>query len=360
MLFGPALPGAPNPSAPQDATQDAPTADPLLERLLPRFRSLPIEERARIAERAYQEALRAEHPLARAAAALEADAGGLEVLERDLRRNYEARRYAPALKLKTRYLDPSAKDWRKTHERFFPRFAPPERSGRWGWDYGRDALLSPQEASTPEQRLKALLSGNWPDPGRLAALAEARFDHDPAWNPVADYFAHHYRDRKGRVYTGMRLGDVWGSGREIEVSDVEAVAYLRLIAGESKPVSPIPKKLHEPIYQRIAASFAAWRDYHQLRQALAARLCAEGSPPLAYRGLTERLDQVWTELGHDPERALPLLRRSVDRASFFAAAKAVPAEQHAPPEARAGLGPWLRAAAERVCREEGLLGLGRR
>ncbi|MBL7007879.1 MAG: hypothetical protein ISR76_02700 [Planctomycetes bacterium] len=341
--------------------QDPPPSDPLLERLLPRFHSLPAEEQQRLVERAYQAALGADHPLARAAAALEGAAGGLAVLEADPQRSYSASQFAPALKLGTTVLERDSSSWKRTHQRFFPLFPLPDRSGVWEWDYGRNALLKPAVAPSPEQRLKALLAGDWPDPGRLAALAEARFDGDGGMDAAADYFAHHYRDRDGRVYSGMRLDDVWGSGREIEVSDVEAIAYLRLLGGDDRLQSPIPARLHDGIYRRISDAFAGWRDYRQLRQALAARLCAEAAElPLAYRGLSERIDQVWGELGHDPERVLELLRGANDRPQFFAAVAAVAAEDKAAPEERAGLGPWLRLAAETTCREEGLLGLGRR
>ncbi len=355
-------------STPVSATADggAPVQDPapqdsVVQRLLPRFRSLPPEEQDRVVARAYQAALALDHPLARAAAALESGADALPVLDADPARSYAAEVYAPALKLKTSVIPPTTSRWKRAHKRFFPRFPLPDRAGSWQWDHGRNALIRPETALSAEQRLLALLAGNWPEPGRLAALAEARFDDQPELDPVADYFGHHYRDRDGRVYAGMRLGDVWGSGQEIEVSDVEAIAYLRLIAKENRLQSPIPGRLHDRIYQRISASFEAWREHHQLRRALALRLCREGTElPLAYRGLSERVDQAWVELGHDPARAAALLAQSGDRPSFFAALSALPADQKAAPEERAGLGPWLRQAAVDVCREEGLLGLGRR
>jgi hypothetical protein len=343
------------------AGQDPAATDLLVERVVGRFRSLSAEEQERIAERAYRAALASDHALARVAAALEAGAAGLPVIAADPRRQFDARRYAPALKLDTTFLERGEEPWEEAHEIFFPRFPLPVRDAVWEWDAGRNALVRPLVPLSPEKRLEALLRGSWPHPGRLEALAEARFDDRGELDPLAEYFRHHYRDRAGRVFVGMRLEDVWGSGREIEVSDVEAVAWLRRIAGETKPVSPIPGKLHDPIYRRIAADFERWRDYRQLRQALAASLVA--SPPelpLAYRGLAERLEQTWQDLGHDPGRALALLRATEDRPGFFAAAGAVPPEERAAPVERAGLPAWLRQAAETVCREEGLLGLGRR
>lgn len=367
LSFAGATLAAPAPAAPPARSAQDPGAangsaeDPLLARLLPRFRSLPAAEQVRIAEACYQRALAAEHPLARAAAALEGGGVDRQVLDPDPRRAFDASRYAPALQLVTRHAEPGETAWEQVRAEFFGRNAPPDPGAAWEWDYGRNALIRPRTALPPEARLVALLAGRWPEPDRLAALAEASLDHDSARDAVADYFAHHYRDRAGVVFAGIRLDDAWGSGREIEVSDVEAVAWLRTVAQEDRVRSPIPAKLHDPIYTRISESYAVWREYRTLRRALAVRLCStDAEPPPVYRALAERLDQAWVELGHDPARALELLRRSTDRPSFFAALAVLPAEARPPVEERAGLAPLLRAAASETCRVEGLLGLGRR
>ncbi|RMH01150.1 MAG: hypothetical protein D6702_12185 [Planctomycetota bacterium] len=343
------------------SAQVSAVADPVRERALRRFRDLADEDRQRLLDRAYELALSVPHPLARAAAGLEAAAGRLSVADPDPARAFAPERYAPALHLRTRVQEPGDPVWEQTARALFAGRRPPDRDRIWEWDPGRRLLLRPRRPAQPEQRLARMFAGDWPDPSRLTALAEAALQGDSPADPVADYFRHHYRDREGRVFAGIRLVDAWNSGRKIEVSDVEAVAFLRLIQDRGDVRSPIPARLHDPIYRRIAAAYAAWREAAELRRALAVRLCSDREPPRpVYSALSEAIDSAWVRLGHDPARASALLARHPDRRSFFAAIQDLPEEEIAPPEDRAGLAGFLRWAVEEACREEGLLRLGRR
>lgn len=345
--------------------QGAP-ADPAREALLERFSALAEAEQEALVERVYRAVLRAEHPLAAAALRLEQAAAEAAAAEPD--RHFDPERYAPALGLKTRVLRPSEAAWKKVQKQYFGKTPLPLRDAAWGYEFGRNRLLRPTTVPAPAARLAALYDGRWPEPSRLAALAEAALDHDAGLDSACDYFEHAYRDRDGRVYAGMRLYDLWNSGRELEISDVEAVAWLQTVASEHQVRSPIPKQQHGPIYARIRDSFQQVRQYQTLRQALAARhLDPNAAVPALFQGQESFLDQVWALYDHDPAALRRELERVADRDQVLAELSARLADppggaaaQQARLQARAELAPALAAAARAALKDEGLLGLGRR
>ncbi len=339
--------------------------------ILERFRDLPAEEQERVTAAVWAAICAQDHPGCRAAAqlSLHPRVAAAPRLEPDPARAYAADEYAPALKLKTKVWQPDEGPWRTLHRSFFgQRKTPPPPPGRWRWDPGRDALIRPAQPSAPEEDLLAALRGQWPPDGRVQAWALGALDAHPDRNPVADYFEHAYRNREGGIYSGIRLWDVWDSGRTFEVSDVEAIAWLRTIGQDGATVSPIPAARHPQIYARIKASFAEWRDYWTLRQALAVRMLAPWEHPDAlFAGATATLDEAWLQCEHDPERMNALLAAHPGRDAFFQAVAAESARLRALPEApaawsagaaaRSGLSARIAEAALQAVREEGLLGL---
>ncbi len=346
--------------------------DPRESRLLGRLADLPAAEQERIAAALAARQLAWEHPLCRAAAALQ-EAPRLQAARRlapEPARAFDATEYAPALRLRTVVWQPQDPAWKSIHRSLLGRRTPPPPPPeRWAWDPGRDALIEPAAAIAPDQGILAGFRGGWPPDGRVTAWALGALDELPELNPVADYFEHAYRNRGGGIYAGIRLWDVWDCGREFEVSDVEAIAWLRTIGGDTSTVSPIPGARHSEIYARIKASFAAWRVPWSLRQALAARMLQPWqAPEPLFAGATELLDTAWVLCEHDPARMNALLAAHPGRDAFLAAVRAEAERVRALPEApaawsrgweaRASLAAALADAAAEVLREEGLLGLG--
>ncbi|KAA3604994.1 MAG: hypothetical protein DWQ01_20540 [Planctomycetota bacterium] len=339
-------------------------------RILERFADFPDAEKARVVKRIYQAALEADHPMARAAKVLEEDAqlAALEVLDPEPSRHYDPERYAPALQLRTKIETPKSQRWKRLEKHFFRVIPLPVRDRNWQYDYGRNALLHPEKPLSPTEQLQRLMAGQWPEPGRIAALAEAVLDHDAGRDAIADYFQHHYRDRNGRVYRGIRLEDVWGSGRELEVSDVEAIAWLRLIAKENRVTSPINSSLHRRIYGRISDSFADWRDYRLLRQGLAWRLeQPDHELPIWFSSIGDSVNLAWAYVGHDPHRMRNLLKTHPTRQRFFQhleQALEQPGDQAEAWRNELDLRPQLPVVLANAVRQqlrlEGLFGLGRR
>jgi hypothetical protein len=342
-------------------------------RILERFRDLPAEEQSRITGAIWAAALALEHPCSRSAARLAQHprVSSAPTLDPDLGRAFAAAEFAPALGLKTKTWQPSDNTWRLLHRSFFgQRRPPPPAADLWAWDPGRDSLIRPGQPPTPELEVLAALRGTWFPDARLRAWALGALDAQAELNPVADYFEHAYRNRDGGVYAGIRLWDVWDSGRTFEISDVEAIAWLRAIGGDSSTVSPIPGTRHLEIYARIKDSFAGWREHWTLRQALAARMLApwERPDPL-FAGAADALDAAWVLCEHDPERMNAWLAAHPSRDAFLASIAAesarlrqlpeTPASWTAGWEARASLQSTLADSALTILRDEGLLGISR-
>lgn len=342
-------------------------------RALERLAELPDEERGRIADAVFDAVLACGHPLAAAAQALRDHprTAAAPRLPPDPARAYDPQEYAPALKLRTRVFQADDAAWKSVHRRLLGgRTPPPWPAERMRWDPGRDALIVPATPPAPAATVSALLAGCWPPDGRVACWAEAALDEDSGRNPAADYFEHAYRNRDGGVYAGIRLADVWDCGREFEVSDVEAIAWLRLVGGGTALVSPIPGAQHREIYRRIEASWVDWRAYWSLREALASRMLEPWTDPdPMWRGARDLLDEAWSLRAHDAGQMNAWLRAAPERASFLAAVRAESAaaadeaelaRRDAARAARASLAAAIRDAARDALRAEGLYGFGLR
>lgn len=340
-------------------------------RILERFRDLPPEEQSRITEALWTAAMALEHHVCQAATHLagQARGGKAPILDPEPGRAFPAAEFAPALGLKTKVWQPSDNAWRMLHRSFFgQRRPPPAAPDLWAWAPGRDALVRPAQPPGLDAEVLAAMRGTWQPDARLRAWALGALDTDEALNPVADYFEHAYRNRDGGVYAGIRLWDVWDSGRTFEISDVEAIAWLRAVGGDTTTVSPIPGERHLEIYARIKVSFAGWRDHWSLRQALAARMLApwERPDPL-FAGAADMLDAAWVLCEHDSERMNAWLAAHPGRDAFLQAVAAESARVRALPEppatwtagwaARANLQAALAESAMTIVRDEGLTGL---
>lgn len=344
--------------------------DSLQERILERFEYFSETEQEAILKRTYRAALEAPHPLAKAAHYLENDPqlAKLPKFQYDAERNFDAATYAPALGLKTKALTNKSSSWKKAHKNFFKVLPLPEHGATWEYDYGRNGLIPPQETLSRKERLRKLMNGQWPDPGRIAALTAATLDHRTNLDPVADYFEHHYRDRSGRVYTGMRLYDVWGSGREIEVSDVESIAYLRNIAHDNRLRSPIPGRYHNRIYAQISKSFEEWRDYRVLVEGLALRLeSPQAELSIWFTSIGAQVDEAWALVFHDPPAMRKLLETAATRKEFFQQLERATLNPEGGRDAlferveeRPRVHEIVAHAVHQQLKLEGLLGLGRR
>lgn len=347
------------------------TLDPV-DAVLRRFDSLPEDEQKLVAAEMLAAVLASEHQVLAAAARVAEHPRVRDAahLAQDPARAWDAQEYAPALKLKTKLLDRKKPTWRKICRDFLGNQVP-KPATTWTWDSGRNGLIRPLEPISLRLQVESLLRGRWPADAYFTAAADGALDTRAELDAPADYFAHHYRDRSGRVYQGITLYAMWASGRELEVSDVEAVAWLRRVEGRNDVVSPIPAKLHNPIYDKISLGFAEVREEQMLRGAIAARLIdPTATLPPVLAAMSDVIDQGWVAMRHDPERMAELLTGCEDRPTAISAlVKAAVAdseedsgtdERARHQDARANFATAISEAAFDAARNAGLLGFGRR
>jgi hypothetical protein len=340
------------------------------QNIMRRFDGLPEDEQTRIATELQQQVLDLENPLCEAARLLLNDRK-----LRNAKKNdkgdlpaYSAAEFAPQLKLRTRTVKPGSRHWKSFVKSNF-RQGLPDRSKLWDWDYGPNSLLQ-APTRPPRDVVIDLLIGRWPLNGKLSAYAEGALDRDKDFDAAADYFAHAYRDRDGKVYQGISLFDIWSAQTTFGISDVESIAFMRKIAKNDRYVSPIPASKHNRIYKQIEAQFESYREYRSLRFAIAQRFVdPNGTLPVQFRGITATFDKAWVLMEHKPRRMAAFLERHTTRSEFLAAiAKDMPepgkeseiAHWEAHWEARTTLSGLIRSTALDFLADEGLLGFRRR
>jgi len=340
------------------------------EAILRRFDGLDLEEQQRICQEALAATRALDHPLAGASRALLAT-GKVERTPREARTAaplWDAENYAPALKLKSRILSEKASAWKNLAKSCFGAIRPPVTTNRWAWDDGRLRFLLPRDPS-PREMLLAMLNGRNDPLGELSAAAEALIDNR-SLQASAFYFDHVYRDRKGQVYPGISLGDIWGSQTTFGISDADAIAWMVTVDEDHSLISPIPADQQRPLYRRIEDDYVRLRDVRSLRRALAARYLEPlGDPPAQFGAVCELLDLAWRQQDQDTSKMRRFLQRFPQRATFFAAVRqlATVQQQGGPSEAesklladRAAFPMLVRETTLEVLDAEGLLGFHRR
>jgi hypothetical protein len=261
-----------------------------------------------------------DHPLARAAKDLSEQAKALSRVSPRDPAWFDPKEYAPALKLKTKIYLPNSGGWKRLKKAFYGKNDLPSQLQPLHWDYGRNAIERPsawEEPSTVDS-MRQLWNGLIPHADVLRATLESILDDQKTMDLVADYFNHCYRDRNGKVYPGITLGDLWGSGEELEVSDAESVAFMRRILRDDAIQSPIPKRLHPGIYSIIRETYAEWRDYYQIRATLS--LCfldPHAEIPLIFANVANHFHRAWISVDHQPDAMRILLKKHGNRQAFL-------------------------------------------
>lgn len=313
------------------AMQAAPvaTVPDRFARAFERFRDLPSSEQERIASVAEQRALELDFAPCRNAVFLLAHADGLPKLSIQTNRVYRPDRFAPNLKQNRKAASSKSSRMRRANARFLLEPAPvPGES--WLYDYGRNGLIPLRNTPTAEERLLAIANGRLPELDRQRAAAAAILDDLKERDAVADYFEHTYVDRDGWVYPGIRLYDAWNSGNTLEVSDVEAIAWLRLVEQDESVESPIAARLHDEIYSRIGEEFAVWRRQRVLRDSLASVLVDPDAPlPVWLANSNTDFARLWAVFEDDPERVLSMLGEYPDRDALLEAVRETVEERDA-------------------------------
>ncbi|MCH2100980.1 MAG: hypothetical protein MK209_03560 [Planctomycetes bacterium] len=302
----------------QEGGARGPQEDPRLTRAWERWDQFDDADHREMAASIESYVFDAEHPKLRILAALQTAKSGPKTLRsRDLPA-FDAKEYAPALKLRTKNVTRKKSSWKRFAKKYGidPEWLPEQH---WAWSSGRQALLAPEDrVLSSRARIEAMLRGEFPEPKYWLARLEAELDFDPLIQEAAAYFEHNYRDRDGNLYEGIRLADLWASQREFGISDVEAIAFLRNLLEDDSIRSPIPSRLHRGIYALIREQYEEVREAEQLRLALAGSyLGVEKAVPIVLRSVIPRLDLAWAVVGDDPARMRAWLKEHPTRMAFL-------------------------------------------
>jgi len=159
------------------------------------------------------------------------------------------------------------------------RDAPPEP--HWRYDYEpatrRIVVLEPESDKLSE--LTQLLQGGLPDEDLARAVLLSQFEVEGTLLAETEFFAHAYSDRDGNAYEGLSLAEVWSSSVELEVPDVDALAYIMKVWHDPTVKPPLSQADHNKWYPRMGESLARVRHRKQLTRALA-EVWFDGRPAL--------------------------------------------------------------------------------
>jgi hypothetical protein len=254
---------------------------------------------------------------------------------------YDPKEYARGLVTRTN-ADPDSVEVSEAHGLFKTAENPvgPYYGAHVVWDFGHDEAAD-YGALDPTKVLFNGVHGYPPDADVLVAWLTKRFDFDTSTNAVAQYFDHLYADRNGKVFPDVTLYEAWASGQKIEMPDVDAIAYARLVLKDTSYVTPIPPDKANKLYKKIEDGFLAWFQYRTWIEA-AANLYVNPDTPLraAHAPLRRRLLYTFVKCDGDVDKVAKTLADSKGRAKYV---ETTDAAIKADPDADAKIGKFVAA-----------------
>ncbi|MBI4878664.1 MAG: hypothetical protein HY812_03260 [Planctomycetes bacterium] len=237
---------------------------------------------------------------------------------------FEPSIYAPVQQARS-FVPAGGPDAAAQYELIRPWENAPQYFRRVRYDYARNHAFDLGSPPAPSQSLADLLYGYPPDADLLIAWLEQQFDHERSLDAIADYFEHAYCDRAGNCYSEITIYDAFASQSQVEMSDVDVIAYARLVLRDRSYVSPIPPDARrQRLYDRIRDGFLDYFKSRVLTEA-AANLFVNPETPLRdeHEGLRNRLLVTFALADSSVERIRARLIQAGDRDSFIAAIDAL-------------------------------------
>lgn len=221
---------------------------------------------------------------------------------------YDPKKHAPAQVIPRRWLRENSSEVKRWKERVFA--AVPERALLQGWryDYPSASVVRLGDEFDPERVFHNGLAGLPPDLDLAEAIVESWLD-DESLREVLTAFGHGYSDRNGKAYPGVTLYDVWCSGAQMEMPDVECLGIIHDVLDEwDRWVAPVDPRDHGELYQALGEIFAPARRHRGLRTALA-RTYLIGTPVMRdqYGPTTDRLHSLWDSCQSEPSKLIEQL-----------------------------------------------------
>jgi hypothetical protein len=236
---------------------------------------------------------------------------------------YDPQTHAPRQPIKRKRLAPDDQRVISAQNELAPPL-PGALHAAWRYDWGARGLVRSAAPALTEDDAERVFAnaclGLPPDADLAIALVERALD-DGAQAAAQAAFAHAYTDRDGGVYP-FTLYAAWGSGRDIEMPDVDTLGLYHELFGDSKRfVAPVPNKLHKELYDAtLFPRFAAARVHRAPREGLAQTwLRAEPTLSQGYDAAVIRFHALWHYMNEQPPALGKTLSENTDWDRYFTA-----------------------------------------
>lgn len=230
---------------------------------------------------------------------------------------YDPKVHAPAQPIARRPMPPGAAADR-ARDRWFAAIPQRRLKSAWRYDYPLGELRRARAEDEPTRVFENAIAGFPPGLDLAEALVERALD-DGSQRATLTAFAHAYSDRTGKVVPGVTLYDVWCSGREMEMPDVECLGVLHDLKDDWKSYrAPVPERKQKALYDEIGALFVPAHRHRGLRCALA-RTYLSGEPVLrdGYQESLDRLHSLWDRADSTPSKLAEDVPASDDWQAFL-------------------------------------------
>ncbi|MFT5291347.1 MAG: hypothetical protein ACI82F_003426 [Planctomycetota bacterium] len=217
-------------------------------------------------------------------------------------RYFDPEEHAPKLPIARTWLKPGSSKVEQERERLLGKNSFPRTLSSWAYDWGQGQLVRAGEGNDPEVVFHNGLMGLAPDADLAMACVLEVLDTGTE-QVLLEAFGHTYTDREGNAYSGITLYDAWGSGRRLEMPDVDNLGIVHTVLKiKRKWRSPVPESKQESLYEAVAEQYVRARRFRGLREAMAAYyLGAEPPVPAGYETNAIRLHALWEEASSTPE-----------------------------------------------------------
>ncbi len=342
------------PVPPQDPPA-APSEPPAAAALLARFAKLSAEQQSDVVRGLERRLQRADDPLLQSIVSQERGKGAYAPVAAP--QFFTTDEFAPAATPR-RIVEAGSTAHRAATAGMAPLQFLPDLEAGVAFEWRTGAIEWRRELGDRE-RFANCVRGYAPGADHAVAHVLAALDVDPHQRALAEYFAHLYADRDGRVYAGVPLFDAWNSGRRIEMPDTDGIAFARRVLATRSFTAPIPEgRRRERLYEKIRDAFAEHREHRSLRLCAAATFVS-ASPAVdpVYEPLVRRCHHLWQQCGRDPAAFARVVQDAGDRTRLIESVDRALAADGEPAEAArrdlADLQRWLRALADHELRRVG-------
>ena len=231
---------------------------------------------------------------------------------------FDPETHAPRQPIARTRLAPDSNQAAQARRKFEVELEDEELERAWFYDWGRGGIFRNEEDDPTERLFRNAMRGYPPELDLVCALVALELDGGDE-RVALSAFGHAYSDRSGRVFPGVTLYDVWGSGKTFETPDIETLGIVHDVLGNwSKWKAPVSSSKQRSLYDTVGELYRNASRYRGLREALV-DLYAMSRPRnrYGYENNRNRLHALWEHAASEPETLAPLLPNAKKWKSFL-------------------------------------------